>query len=271
MKKTDPIVVFDSGMGGISVLREIVKLMPNEDIIYFGDSKNSPYGTKSMEVVRELTLGHIEHFVRDEHVKGIAIACNTATSAAVKTLRNLYPEIPLVGVEPAIKPAVLSQDHPSILVMATPVTIGGKKLHDLEAQYKDQALIYPLACPGLMEYVERGVLTGPELEQFLHELIDPYLEKGINGIVLGCTHYPFLKDTIARIAGPQVRIFDGGSGTARELRRRITEADLARNPEHKGRVTFLNSSKDPERLSLSRELFLGDTVQKIQKQEDSII
>ncbi len=255
LKKTDPIAVFDSGMGGISVFREIYKLMPNEDYIYYGDSANAPYGTKSVEKVRELTIGHVKRFIEKDHVKAIAIACNTATSAAVRTLREMYPDIPLVGVEPAIKPAVNSSEHPVIVVMATPRTLQEEKFHNLEHLYEDQATIFPLPCPGLMEYVERGILEGPELEQFLHGLLDPYLDKGITGIVLGCTHYPFVKDTIQKIAGPDVTMFDGSLGTAKELKRRIEEADLLQDNDHQGTVHFYNSSDNPERLALSKTLF----------------
>ena len=255
MDKKDPIVVFDSGMGGVSVLREMTVQMPNEDFIYYGDSKNAPYGTKSIKKVQELTLGHIADFVENYHAKGLAIACNTATSAAVKLLRKKYPEIPLVGVEPAIKPAVYATEDPKVLVMATPITINGAKFHKLVAKLDDNATVYPLACPGLMDFVEKGILDGPELRGFLHKLMDPYLEKSITGIVLGCTHYPFLRKPISEIAGPEVEIFDGGEGTARELRRRIHVADLDNSSDHKGSVTFMNSSDDPSKLELSKKLY----------------
>ena len=253
--RNDPIAVFDSGMGGISVLREMVRLMPEEDFIYFGDSKNAPYGTKSMEEVKSLTLNNIAYLLDRYHAKAIGVACNTATSAAVRTLRQMYPDVPLVGVEPAIKPAVNSGDHPRVLVMATPYTIDGEKFQNLKKIYEESATIYPLPCPGLMEFVERGELYGQDLEDFLHKLMDPYLKKGVDGIVLGCTHYPFVADTIQKIAGNEVTIFDGSFGTARELLRRITAAGLNQEKSHKGDVTFLNSSGDPGRIRLSRFLF----------------
>lgn len=252
---TDPIAVFDSGMGGISVLKEMAKLMPNEDFIYFGDSVNAPYGTKSLEEVRALTIGHIKYFIEEKHAKAIAVACNTATSAAVRILRQMYPDTPLVGVEPAIKPAVTSLSHPVIVVMATPRTLLEEKFHNLEHQYEDQATIYPLPCPGLMEYVEKGILEGEELEQFLEKLLHPYLERNITGIVLGCTHYPFVRKTIAKVAGPNVTLFDGSYGTAKELLRRLSVANLCQETSHKGSVRFYNSSTDPERLRLSKYLF----------------
>lgn len=252
----DPIAVFDSGMGGISVLKEMVKFMPEEDFIYFGDSANAPYGIRSVEEVRRLTIDHIRFFIEEKSAKAIAVACNTATSAAVRDLRILYPDVPLVGLEPAIKPAVLSCEDPKILVMATPRTLAEEKFHNLEQLYESQAVIYPLPCPGLMEFVEQGILDGPELEDYLKRIMEPYLSKGLTGIVLGCTHYPFVQKPIARIAGPEVEIFDGSIGTARELSRRIHVAGLEQSPDHKGQVTFMNSSPDPEKLKLMQRLFM---------------
>ena len=252
---SDPIAVFDSGMGGISVLREMTKLMPNEDFIYYGDSKHAPYGTKTLEEVRTLTIEHITYLIKEKHAKAIAVACNTATSAAVRVLRDMYPDLPLVGVEPAIKPAVLACEHAKVIVMATPMTLREEKFHKLESIYDKQADIYPLPCPGLMEFVEQGILSGEKLENFLHNLLDPYKDKDITGIVLGCTHYPFLKDTIQKIVGPSVTIFDGGYGTAKELLRRLTVANLRQlDQNHKGNVTFLNSSDDPALIQRSRKL-----------------
>ncbi len=202
-----PIAVFDSGMGGISVLREMVKEMPNEDFLYFGDSLHAPYGTKTLAEVQELTIGHIQK-LKERGCKAAAIACNTATSAAVRKLREMYPQFPLVGIEPAVKPAVLANPGGKVLVMATPMTIRLEKLAALINEYKDQADIYPLACPGLMEFVEDGREQSPELIAFLQELLAPYHD--VDAAVLGCTHYPFVKEQISRVLGDGVQIFDGG-------------------------------------------------------------
>ncbi|MCD8018135.1 MAG: glutamate racemase [Clostridiales bacterium] len=252
---TDPIAVFDSGMGGISVLKEMTRMMPKEDFIYFGDSLHAPYGTKTTEEVRQLTIGHIADFIENKHAKAIAVACNTATSAAVRILREMYPDVPLVGVEPAIKPAVLDCKHPRVLVMATPVTLKEEKFHNLEAIYDAQADIIPVPCPGLMEFIEQGILEGEELDSYLKDKLSPYLHTNITGIVLGCTHYPFVKKDIQAIVGPSVKIFDGSFGTAKELRRRVTEAGLLRSDEHAGTVAFLNSSDDPDKIRLSEYLY----------------
>ena len=222
---SDPIAVFDSGMGGISVLREMTKLMPNEDFIYYGDSKHAPYGTKTLEEVRALTIEHITYLIKEKHAKAVAVACNTATSAAVRILRDMYPDLPLVGVEPAIKPAVLATGHAKVVVMATPMTLREEKFHKLESLYDEQADIYPLPCPGLMEFVEQGILSGEKLETFLHNLLDPYKDKDIT------------------------------YGTAKELLRRLRVADLAQvDNTRKGSVTFLNSSDDPALIQRSKKL-----------------
>ncbi|MBR0411788.1 MAG: glutamate racemase [Eubacterium sp.] len=251
----NPVAVFDSGMGGISVLKEMVRLMPEEDFIYFGDSANAPYGVRPVEEVRKLTIDHISYFVEKKSAKAVAVACNTATSAAVRDLREMYPELPLVGVEPAIKPAVNSCDNPRILVMATPRTLAEEKFLNLEHIYEQKAAIFPLPCPGLMEFVEEGKLEGEELENYLHSIMDPWLSEELTGIVLGCTHYPFVKKAIQKVAGPGVEIFDGSLGTARELARRIRAAGLNQSEDHKGSVTFLNSSGDPSKLKLMEYLF----------------
>lgn len=249
-----PIAVMDSGVGGISVLREMVRLMPQEDFIFFGDSANAPYGTKTTEFVRDLTVEHVNTFL-DRGVKAVAIACNTATAAALKDLRKLYPDLPMVGIEPALKPAV--EQHPGgrILVMATPMTIREEKFNLLLSRFQEKAIIYPLACPGLMDYVEAGMFDSPKLYKFLEELLWDYRNGEVDAVVLGCTHYPFVKRAISKVLGPEVEIFDGAEGTARELKRRIETAGVARKDvTHVGEVTFENSNPTAKKLALCQKL-----------------
>ena len=248
-----PIGVFDSGMGGISVLKELYKIMPQEQYIYFGDSKNAPYGTRPLEEIRRLTIANVE-LLLEQGAKGIVVACNTATAAAVRILRGMYPDVPLVGIEPAIKPAALQPGHPTILVMATPMTIQGDKYRNLMMRYEQKADIIGLPCPGLMEFVETGNTEGEDLKVFLEHLLAPYLRE-IDSIVLGCTHYPFVRRLIQEIAGERVRIFDGGNGTAREMRRRLGEAGLLSAHTGSGSVKFENSLATEEEIELSRTLF----------------
>ena len=259
LKKDAPIGVFDSGVGGISVLRELVHIMPNENYLYFGDSLHAPYGTKTLEEVRKLTIANIEKLLNDG-AKGIVVACNTATSAAVAILRKMYPSVPLVGIEPAIKPAVLQKPGSRIVVMATPMTLKQEKFQKLMKQYEKDAQIISLPCPGLMEFVERGDLDGDDLKKYLTELFWSVQEEKIDSIVLGCTHYPFAKKAIEQIVehvgetgeipAPIGDIVDGGNGTAREMQRRLMEAGLCTDATQKGTVQFLNSRDTKEEKAL---------------------
>ena len=254
LEKENPIAVFDSGVGGISVLRELVKLMPNENFIFFGDSKNAPYGTRTLTEVRALTLAHAKELF-DTGAKGLVVACNTATSAAVRILREKYPEIPIVGIEPAVKPAVSCKEHPVVLVMATPMTIREEKFKRLVSRYEDQGEIIPLPCPGLMDFVERGDLHGDDLRKYLTELFYEFRDRKIDAAVLGCTHYPFAREMIQEVLGPDVKIFDGAPGTAREMKRRLAEKDLLSERTGKGSVQFHSSLETPEKLALCEALF----------------
>lgn len=253
IRKKRPIGVFDSGVGGISVLRELIKAMPNENFIYLGDSKNAPYGTKSLEHVRRLSF-HNARLLLEQGAKGLVVACNTATSASVRIMRSMYPQLPIVGIEPALKPAALQKEHPTVLVMATPMTVQQEKFRQLMERYGKKADIYPLPCPGLMEFVEAGDLTSERLHDFLQELLTPYLGKELDSVVLGCTHYPFARRMIQTIVGDSVTIFDGGEGTAREMRRRLAAADLLNPSKEQGWVKFENSLATMEELALCRRL-----------------
>lgn len=252
-RKEQPVGVFDSGVGGISVLRELIRVMPCEDYIYLGDSKNAPYGTKPLETVRRLTFENVK-LLLDQGAKGLVVACNTATSAAVRLMRGMYPDLPIVGIEPALKPAALQKEHPRVLVMATPMTVQQEKFRQLMARYAGKAQVYPLACPGLMEFIEAGDLESERLHDFLQGLLGPYLDQGLDSIVLGCTHYPFVRKMIRSIAGDAVSIFDGGEGTAREMRRRLAAADLLNPSKKPGEVRFENSVATEAELALCRQL-----------------
>ena len=254
LKKNNPIAVFDSGVGGISVLRELVNILPNEDYIYYGDSKHAPYGMKDKETVKKLTIDAAEYLFA-QGAKGLVVACNTATSAAVRALREMYPDIPIVGIEPAVKPAATLKPNGRVLVMATPMTIREEKFQNLMAHYEDIAEIIPLPCPGLMDFVERGDLTSDDFRRYLEELLFVYRIHPVDSVVLGCTHYPFAKDMIKEVLGPDVLVFDGGEGTAREMRRRLEEADLLNPSREKGSVDFQNSLEDEKKIELCKFLF----------------
>ncbi len=253
-----PIGVFDSGIGGVSVLRELAALAPYENVIYYGDSKNAPYGEKSAEEVRDLTFDAVKKLI-DLGAKALVVACNTATGAAVRSLRQMYEDMPIVGIEPAIKPAVLwgenglckTDGSSKILVMATPVTISQPKFAHLMEEYKGRADISPLPCPHLAELIEKGDPDSAEIKEYLKNLLKPYA--AFDSVVLGCTHYPFVKKHIEAIL-PKAKIFDGGGGTAKEAIRRIEAAGLANEKKEKGKITFI-SSREGETLDLYRKFF----------------
>ena len=253
MDRNSPIGFFDSGLGGISILRGTLRLLPGEDYLYYGDSFHAPYGVRPMEEVQMLSKAVTEHLL-EQGAKAIVIACNTATSAAAAMLREQYPHIPVIGTEPALKPAVERHAGGRILVMATAMTLKEKKFFDLWDQYRETADIVPVPCSGLMEFVERGELRGERLEQFLLEKLEPFLKVPVDAVVLGCTHYPFLSNVIQKIVGRKAEILDGSEGVARQLRRRLQELDLLNPRQEGGSVRFENSLAGPEMIQLSQTL-----------------
>lgn len=254
-EKEKYVAVFDSGLGGISVLGELVKWLPNENFIYFGDCANAPYGTKSVERVRELTFAVYER-LKKENIKACVIACNTATSAAARELRERYPDDIIVGVEPALKPAALCGEHPTVAVLATPLTLAQEKFAFLLGKYSECARVIPFACPGLVEFVERGDIESDELREFLACTLEPLKHENIDAVVLGCTHYPFVRKEISRILGENVLVFDGSVGTAKETKRRLEEAGLLNDSGHIGSIIFEDSRypdvKNPEESNVTR-------------------
>lgn len=248
--KSRPIGVFDSGLGGVSVLRNMHALLPSEDFIYYGDDKNAPYGTKPEEEILRLAIDDVS-FLLEKNVKAIVIACNTATSAAAKHLRETL-SIPVIGMEPALKPASLQRKNGIIGVMATPATLKQKKFRILYEKYGEHAM--PIPCPGLMEFAEKGILDGEEIDSFLKNLLDPYLSRyPIESIVLGCTHYVFLKSAIQK-AMPGIRLYDGNEGTAKQLKRVLLERDWL-NSEGEGSVSMYTSGDKDSILPLMWSLF----------------
>ena len=248
-----PIGVLDSGLGGISVLRELVKLMPGEDFIYYGDSANAPYGTRTPEEVIDLTKKDVE-FLLERGAKAIVVACNTATSVAIKELRAAYEEVlPVIGIEPALKPAVKAKEHSKVVVMATPMTLSQTKFNSMMHIYEDDANIIKMPCPGLVEYIESGVLDGPVLDAYLEKQFAPYDKAEIDAVVLGCRHYPLIREVIQKHL-PGVFVYDGGFGTAKQTKRRLEERGLLSDRESGGKVEIFNSRNTEEILELSRQL-----------------
>lgn len=247
-EKDKPIGMFDSGVGGVSVLRKARKMLPNEQFIFFGDTLHAPYGTKSREEVLQLSRNVAEKLIA-MGAKAIVIACNTATSAAAQTLREMY-SLPIIAMEPALKPASLLHRDGYVLSLATPGTIKGEKYQQLLQKYGEGVVSLP--CPGMMEFVEQGETDSPALHAFLTDLFAPYQEKLPEAIVLGCTHYVFLKKAIARHF-PGVALIDGNEGTVRQLKHTLEERNLLAGSDSPGGVTFL-SSGDPSAVKLMEQL-----------------
>ncbi|MBR0139252.1 MAG: glutamate racemase [Firmicutes bacterium] len=252
--KDAPVGFFDSGLGGISVLLEARKLLPSENYIYYGDSANAPYGIKSPERITELSEAAVEKLL-SMGAKAVVIACNTATGEAVNYLRQRFEGIPIVGTEPAIKPAVSAFPGGRVLVMATPQCLESRRVRELAVRFENEAELVLLPCPGLMEFVERGEFTGERLNVHLKRLMEPVSDKPFDAVVLGCTHYPFLRESIARFSG-SAAIIDGNLGISRQLMRRLDEAGLLREEGKEGSVRIENSSGDPVLLERSR-IMLG--------------
>ena len=249
-RKNEYIAVFDSGVGGISVLRELRRELPNERFLYYGDSANAPYGDKTVEEVRRLTLAAAE-MLMGRGVKALVVACNTATAAAIELLRQTYPDELIVGIEPAVKLAAGHFPHGRIGVMATQVTLRLERFDDLVHRFDDTALVERIPAPGLVELIEQGKAESPEAAALLQRILAPWRGK-LNALGLGCTHYPFVKKTVARILGEGTELLDGSLGTARETKRRLEAAGLLR--EGAGEVVIEDSAPMGEILELAHRL-----------------
>ena len=249
-EKHDFIAVFDSGVGGISVLRHLVRILPGERYVYYGDSANAPYVSRSTQEVRALTMAAVNKLLAEYPLKALVIACNTATAAAVNDVRAAHPELIVVGIEPALKVAADHFPGGRVGVLATEVTLREEKFDTLLHRFDEDVTIYKIPAPGLVELVEAGKVDTPETEALLKKVLGPYLGK-LDAVVLGCTHYPFAPNAIRRMLGDNVVLLDGGEGTARETRRRLDLAGLLENGS--GEVILRNSSPDPDILRLSRE------------------
>mgnify|MGYP001009839761 CR=1 FL=1 len=236
-----PVGMFDSGMGGLSVLKTAIALLPSEDYIYFGDDANAPYGTKTPEQIIDLALG-CSRFLADEGVKAIVVACNTATSAAINDIRSRF-KLPVISMEPAVKPALENSKGNRILMMATPATCALSRYQKLLNRVDVNHKVENVPCPGLVELIEAG-RTGKDVDERLLELLCKYDGMQIDGIVLGCTHYPFIRSNIERYAREhflgEPRLFDGNAGTVRQLIRVLKAGGLLSEKE-KGSVRLLTS------------------------------
>ena len=247
----DYIAVFDSGVGGVSVLRQLRKLMPSERYLYYGDSANAPYGSRTTEEVRALTLAAARKLQNEYPVKALVVACNTATAAAIGLLRETWPDLIVIGIEPALKVAADHFPHGAIGVMATEVTLREEKFDLLMHRFDENCTVAKIPAPGVVQLIEAGKNDSEEMDALLEELLGGYRGK-LDALVLGCTHYPFVTRRIRRILGEHIEIVHGGKGTARETRRRLEKCGLLRDGE--GEVKFVSSSMDEKIPALCRKL-----------------
>lgn len=263
-----PIGIFDSGIGGLSVLKYIHASLPNEQLLYFADSGYAPYGGRTEEEIVERSLA-IAAFLMQYGAKALVVACNTATAAAIKALRACYPDLPLVGVEPGLKPAASLTKSGTVGVLATRGTLASEKFKLLREQITAATNVQfiPQACVGLADQVEKGELQSAETAMLLRRYVEPLIEQGADTLVLGCTHYPFvlplIEETVAHVTSRPISIVDTGEPIARQLVRLLTEHELLRT-EGPGKIAaFTTGSETSLKTAFSRLLHLEPPVTAI--------
>jgi glutamate racemase len=249
-KHHKPIGIFDSGVGGLSVLQEVHKQQPQEDLIYIADQVHVPYGIRSWQEV----LGYAEGIVRyliGRGAKLIIVACNTASAVALKRLREKYPDLPFVGMEPAVKPAAEGTSTGIVGVLATPATFQGDLYATTVEKFARGVKVLQDTCPGLVGQIEEGKIDHPDTWAILHQALDPMLEKGIDKVVMGCTHYPFVIPLIKEIVGDQIQVIDPSPAVARQVGRLLDKYHLHAEGQEQGSMDYLTTG-DP--LVLERNL-----------------
>ena len=255
-----PIGVFDSGVGGISVLKHIHALLPHEDLLYVADSKYAPYGSRSPAEITARCF-ELTDFLIAKNSKALVVACNTATAAAIDAMRAKY-DLPIIGMEPAVKPAAAATKNGIIGVLATVGTLKSAQFAALLESYGRNVEVVTQACPGLVESVERGELTDKSTLELIQQYCKPLLEEGADTIVLGCTHYPFVRPLIEQVVGSQVALIDTGAAVAKYLQKRLTALNLLAEPKHSqqpSNLTFWTNSQAENPQQIIRQLW-GETV-----------
>jgi len=255
--KSQPVGIFDSGVGGLSVLRAIRQELPGEDILYLGDQAHIPYGPRSKDQIRTFATG-ITRFLLSQGAKLIIVACNAASAAALHHLRESFPEVAFVGMEPAVKPAAETTHTGKVGVLATPTTFAGELYASVVERFAQHVEIFKSTCPGLVEQIEAGALDSPKTRKILEDALSPMLAAGIDTIVMGCTHYPFVIPLIEDITGPGVRTIDPAPAIARQARRLLLRQDLLNPGNTMGKMQFFTSG-DPNALDGLLPYLLGET------------
>lgn len=250
-----PIGLLDSGIGGLSILREVRAQLPAEDLIYVADQAHVPYGPRTIDEVRAFTVAIVRYLI-DQDVKLIVVACNTASAAALWPLREMFPHMPFVGMEPAVKPAARDTRTGVIGVIATEATFQGELFASVVGRFAQGVRVETRACPEFVRLAESGETDGPATRAAIRRCLSPLVAAGIDQLVLGCTHFPFLKAAIQDEIGPGVTIVDPSAAVARQAGRVLSERGLL-NPRRKpGRVTYLTTG-DPAAFRAALGVLLG--------------
>ncbi len=267
-----PLGVLDSGVGGLSVLVHLFRRLPAESMLYFADQTHIPYGPRPPEQIREFTA-EITRFLLRGGAKMIVVACNTATAAALDYLRQSFPMIPFVGMEPAVKPAAQTTRSGKVGVLATPSTLNSHRYAGLMSRYAAGIQVYEDACSGLVQLIEAGAIDAPETRALLHRVVDPMLAAGVDTLVLGCTHYPFVGRLLAEIAGPDVTIIDPAPAVARQAQFVLQQHQLAVAPDGPQGVRRCFTSGRPQQLESVAALMLDDAcpVEHVQWRNNRLI
>lgn len=262
LKTKLPIGVFDSGVGGVSVLAELIRMLPHEEFIYFADTLHAPYGTKPEAIVRELSLKAAD-FLFTQGTKSVVVACNTATSAAISEMRKRH-SYPVIGMEPAVKLAVESAGKGVILVMATPLTLNSMKFNDLVNRHRLRSEIKLLPCEGLVDIIEKDHNNARAIREYLSGVFSCIERKDVSAVVLGCTHYVLIKNEIAQALGAEIHVIDGNFGTARRLKTVLQNERLLNGSGHeahpvsaKTNVKFYMSGSEREVVAKYRQWLLS--------------
>lgn len=259
MKPEDyPIGMFDSGVGGLSVLKAATDMIPEENFIYVADQAHVPYGPRPLEEVRDFAIS-ITEFLLGQGAKMVVVACNTASAAALHCLRQKFPDVPFVGMEPAVKPAKEQTRTGLVGVLATEATLRGELYTSLLERFADGVRILHHTCPGLVNLIEQGALDSPETIAILKSALLPMIAQGVDTIVLGCTHYPFVLPLIRSIVGPDVRVIDPARAVARQISRVLEMRGIKRRASSKGKITYFTTG-DKLQFEAVVRLLLGDIV-----------
>lgn len=253
--ETGPIALFDSGVGGLSVLRHLRVQLPHEDLIYFADQAHVPYGPRSASQIQAFSHA-ITRFFLDIQAKMVVVACNTATAAALNELRLSFPTLPFVGMEPAVKPGAEATRSGKVGVLATAGTFESQRYARLMARFARHVTLLENPCTGLVPLIEAGQLQADETRNLLQRCISPMLQAGVDTLVLGCTHYPFVQPLIQEITGPEVRIIDPAPAVVRQAQR-VLDANNLHAPHGNNGVTRAYTTGDPQSLANMSQRLIG--------------